>query len=649
MGGVPGTTGRGPASPGAATIDLMSALSSARAPELPDGQASGRVPLTERPVPFRGLRRALASVAGRWARGVAGPPPERSLDRTEERAAQLEVLRAAAARMSRESSVETIGQAIVEETGRIIDYHNARVYLLEPPDDVVPIAFAGRVGEYDKVDLEVLRTKIGVGFTGWVAGTGQPLLVNDANADPRGSTIPGTDDVDESMLVVPMRYDDRVLGVITLSKLGLDQFDAEDLRLLMILADQSATAMETSRLLARSEALARELRQIVDMGSALSQSLETRAVADLIARHLAVAVGADECTISYWDRDEDRLLTRGLYPRTGADPYEESYALAAYPETRRVLLERVAATVDIDDPLADPAEVALLQLQNRRSLVMLPLVAKGQSIGLVELLSSDPASLDGARLEFARTMANEAAMALENARLYEEARRLADRDPLTGFANHRALYERLGEEIIRAGRSRQPVSVLMLDVDDFKLVNDTLGHLFGDHVLVWTADRIRSTLRASDVPSRYGGDEFAVILPHTDAPAAAAAAARITAAFRDSPYTSDERGPVPIGISIGAATHPADGRTAQDLISAADADLYRAKRAGRAAGPGTGRAARRTSRAARGATASGVSPAAPATAAVPAGAAVPAASVGEAVTPAAPTGRKVPGTRRRSY
>jgi diguanylate cyclase (GGDEF)-like protein len=176
-------------------------------------------------------------------------------------------------------------------------------------------------------------------------------------------------------------------------------------------------------------------------------------------------------------------------------------------------------------------------------------------------------------------MANEASMALENARLYEEARTLADRDPLTGFYNHRYLHERLGEEVVRAQRSRRPLSLLMLDLDDFKLVNDTFGHLFGDRVLVWVAERIRSTLRVTDLPARYGGDEFAVILPETDPDAARRTADRILETFRDQPFETEGRGPVPIGVSIGIASHPMSGRTATQLIAAADLGLYEVKRA----------------------------------------------------------------------
>ena len=126
-------------------------------------------------------------------------------EQTEAKAAQLAVLQAASGRLNRATSVEAVGRALVEETRRIIDYHNARVYLIELPDQVVPIAFEGRVGAYEHVDLDLLRCRLGEGFTGWVAQHGEPLLINDANSDPRGQTIAGTEDIDESMLVVPMQ------------------------------------------------------------------------------------------------------------------------------------------------------------------------------------------------------------------------------------------------------------------------------------------------------------------------------------------------------------------------------------------------------------------------------------------------------------
>jgi diguanylate cyclase (GGDEF)-like protein len=545
-----------------------------------------------------GLIALAAGVAGWWVRGgpesieelilvvdftiggtvlVTAALVGRARGAEARRAAQLEVLRAAASRMSATLSAEEIGRAVVEETRHVIDYHNARVYLLEAGAVLVPIAFEGRVGAYEQVDLAILRVQVGQGFTGWVAEHRVPLLVDDAMRDPRGMTVPGTPDVDESMLVVPMLAKDDLVGVVTLSRLGLRQFGSEDMRLLGTLADQAAIALSSTRHVQETRRLAEELRSLLEMSSALSQSLDPRAVADLMAAHLARAAGADGAQISDWDRAGDRLRTLGTDPpmrRAEMDPY---YDLAGYPVTRLVLEDQRLSVVDADDPDADPAEAALLRDEGMRGLIMLPLIAKGDAIGLVELTFRGRPTDDPARITLVRTMAHEAAMALENARLYEVARDLADRDHLTGFYNHRSLHERLAEEVLRAGRARRPLSVLMIDLDDFKCANDTYGHLYGDGVLVHVAERIRSVLRGSDIPARYGGDEFAVLLPEADAEAARAVAQRILAALRDLPYAPDDRRPYEVVASIGIATHPRDGRTATELIATADVALYTSK------------------------------------------------------------------------
>ena len=497
-------------------------------------------------------------------------------EREARRVAELELLQRAAHRMTGAPSVGAIGRTVVEETAGLIPYHTARVDVVEPPDVLLPVAFEGPVPG-GHVDLDRLRTRVGTGFAGWVAQHGRPLRIDDASADPRATADHGSDQAGRSLLVVPMLHDATVVGVISLTRTGVRAFDDDELRLLSIVADQAATALSSSRLFAETRRLASDLRRLVDMSSDLSGSLDPRQVAGRIAQHIGRALDVDEAAISWWDRDGDRLVTTGYWPAAAVGQLADSFSLAAYPLTRAVLGDQRIVTVHVDDPDADKAEVRLLREQGMRSVVMLPLVAKGEAIGLVELLSRAGAIADDRRLELAQTMANEAAMAFENARLYEQARRLADRDPLTGFFNHRYLHERLGEEVVRAQRTRRPLSVLMLDLDDFKVVNDTFGHLFGDSVLVHVAERIRAALRAHDVPARYGGDEFAVILPETDAEAATRIAARVAEALSAAPYEADGRLPVAVGVSVGAATYPSEGRTATELIAAADGALYASK------------------------------------------------------------------------
>ena len=165
----------------------------------------------------------------------------------------------------------------------------------------------------------------------------------------------------------------------------------------------------------------------------------------------------------------------------------------------------------------------------------------------------------------------------------EALKKLSDTDGLTGVFNHRYLHERLGQEIKRADRYHAPVTCLMLDIDDFKKINDHYGHPFGDTVLATVVRLIREAVREIDVVGRYGGEEFLVIMPQTRAEAAIPLAERILNTVRTHSFS------IPIGgaavtLSIGLATYPSPelNVTAKDsLLSAADQALYQAKRSGK--------------------------------------------------------------------
>lgn len=188
-----------------------------------------------------------------------------------------------------------------------------------------------------------------------------------------------------------------------------------------------------------------------------------------------------------------------------------------------------------------------------------------------------------------RTFAGHAAVAVNNVRVHEEAQRLSLTDPLTGLWNYRYLRESIRREVERASRFGRMLSVLALDLDRFKDVNDTYGHAAGDAVLAEFARRLRDEIREVDLAFRQGGEEFVVLLPETDARGAAIVAERLGAAIRDSPILAEAHsatsgaGPVPIAVtvSIGIAVHPDHATTGQQVLDAADDALYAAKAAGR--------------------------------------------------------------------
>jgi len=331
----------------------------------------------------------------------------------------------------------------------------------------------------------------------------------------------------------------------------------------------------------RLKANAEDLRSIVAMSNDLSRSMDPQLVGDRIARHIAGAVGASDCALSYWDRADDRLVTLGYHPLERRGALQPTYRVADYPQTREVLEGGTWAIVDTADPAADAQEVAYLRSIGQRSMAILPLVAAGTTIGTVELTSERDGAFDERDVEIAMMLAGEAAMALENARLYDELRHQALHDNLTGLANRVLFRERVAQALERSrGRSGRPFAVLFIDLDDFKVLNDTLGHARGDEVLVATARRVAGSLRPGDTAARLGGDEFAVLLDDVaDELTALTVAVRLADALRE-PLDLGDAAPA-VAASIGVAISGEGGTTADDLLRNADVAMYAAKASSR--------------------------------------------------------------------
>ncbi len=330
---------------------------------------------------------------------------------------------------------------------------------------------------------------------------------------------------------------------------------------------------EVSRRLKNTAA---DLQSVVTMSGDLAETLDPRLVGDRIAVHIARAVGADDCALSYWDRPSGRVVTLGYHPPERRGALNESYRLDDFPATGRVLNEQRPALIDIEDPGADPAEVAYLTSIGHRAMAMVPLVAAGRTIGLVEITSARRASFDPRAVELATMLAGEAAMALENARLYDEIRHQALHDGLTGLANRVLFRDRVEHAVERCRRTGGMVAVLFVDLDDFKTLNDTHGHARGDEVLAAAADRVAAALRPSDTAARIGGDEFAVLIEDVaDEADALGVATRIADSLRQ-PLPLD-RSTVRVAASIGVALGGPAGETADDLLRNADVAMYAAK------------------------------------------------------------------------
>jgi diguanylate cyclase (GGDEF)-like protein len=324
---------------------------------------------------------------------------------------------------------------------------------------------------------------------------------------------------------------------------------------------------------------ATELSAAMDLTREVAQTLDPVLVGRIIARHIARAAEVADCTLSMWDRAGDQVVTFAYHP-SDMEGIKSAYDLAEFPATRRVLMSGDPCFVDVADPSCDPNEIAYLRSVGQASMVILPLVVRGESIGILELTSNESQVFSDRNVALAQLLAREAAVSLENARLYDEIHDQAFRDALTGLANRRLFLERLTGVLERRRGSGSHTGVLFMDLDNFKLLNDRFGHPTGDEVLKAVGERLRQTIRPGDTAARLGGDEFALLLEEVEGPEEAVAVARRLLDAVARPLVVGD-GQMRTGTSIGVALSDAVGDSADDLLRNADIAMYAAKSAGR--------------------------------------------------------------------
>jgi diguanylate cyclase (GGDEF)-like protein len=453
---------------------------------------------------------------------------------------------------------------------------------------------------YKTEKLAFNEIPLGKGITGRVAQNGQPRRTGNVR---ESEDYLDMDENTRSELCVPIRFKERILGVINAESTQPDAFSEEDERLLVTLAGQLATAIEQLR---RAQAERKWFDQlahasdliysIAHITTQIEKSLSVNEIIKALGRELD-GIGLT-CIMAVYDSTLKSFTINYTSLRLPLLEIVESalgYPLIEYifPRSR---FESLLESRELSQPtvLLDPAEEikALFTQINERGIPLLlqkigveqdvepmrlPLVFEENLLGILWVWGKGITSSDLPILSiFAKQISN----SLERARLFEEVQSLALTDPLTGLQNRRSVFEVGRIEFSRAQRMKRPFSCMMLDLDHFKKINDQFGHQSGDQILQDFAACCLTSVRDGDLVGRYGGEEIIILLPETDREMAMLVAERLGAAVAEQPFkTLDNE--IFVTVSIGVAAMDENTTHFESLIARADQALYIAKHKGR--------------------------------------------------------------------
>ncbi len=347
--------------------------------------------------------------AGEWSGVRAVPQGEVRM------VGHLKLLQSVSSKLNRLQDVRKIAHTIIDEVGALIEFHNCRIHLLESTGQtLIPMAFHGVLTEYEGETEELLVTPVGVGITGRVALTGEPIYAADAINCEFTQHIPGTPFIDESILAVPMKYDDRVTGTIVLSKLGLNQFDADDLRVLESLASAAAVAFRGAKLFEEERSSAEAANALLRVSQALTRTRNPERVLREVVGALADLL--DIPRVSAWVRDPQGGFLPGA--SVGYDPsqVDDLRDLRAESETAARYL------LSVEEPFFLPAEI-VAELPDEfkvgwdnTPVIVAPFRWEPEGLGAMVGMAGDPSRTFSPRdYRMARGVADLASLAMGNA------------------------------------------------------------------------------------------------------------------------------------------------------------------------------------------------------------------------------------------
>ena len=414
-----------------------------------------------------------------------------------------------------------------------------------------------------------LEMSLGKGLIGTAAKLKRPIYAPDVSKDRRYiASMPAT----RSELAVPLIVRDEVVGVLDCQSAQVDFFDIGTIDLLTLFSTQASIALQNAKLYSAEQRKAAQLEAINAIARQTTAVLDINELLHRSCKVILQSFAVDHVSILL--REDNALVVRAhegrLTPRiaTGEElPRNTGLSARAMALGKPVAENDVSAVSDY-----------VPGFEETRSEMCLPLISLGETLGVMALESARPNAFTSADAQPLESVADICAATIQNARYFEKIKHLAYVDGLTGMNNRRLFEKTIAEEIERAQRYGNELSVIMVDVDNFKKLNDEFGHLLGDEALRQVSNIFHQNMRKSDVVCRYGGEEFVVLAPQTSGEHARTMAEKLRKAVEAFPFPGVPR---PVTITAGVASYPANGSTRDELVKAADVALYQAKQAGR--------------------------------------------------------------------